>query len=226
MLRLLLVLLVLANAAFYAWSQGWLSPWLPVLRADQREPERLQAQVKPELVVVMTPKAASAVMAAAVRDVEICLEAGPFTESAIAAAETAMTQNSVAEGSWTREVVTKGSQWAVYMGRFGDREVMKSKADELRRLNVAFEELSAPPLLAPGIKLSSHSDRAAAEGALEKLAQKGVRTARVVEMPSSAPAQTWLRIARADAEMQSRLKALPSGPLAGGFGPCANRGGQ
>ena len=103
-------------------------------------------------------------------------------------------------------------------------EVMRSKADELRRLKVAFEEISAPPLLAPGIKLSAHNDRAAAEAALAQVTQKGVRTARVVEIPSSSSTQTWLRVARADTEMQLRLKALPIATLAtlaGGFAPCS-----
>lgn len=220
MLRALLVLLVLANAAFFGWARGWLAPWLGVPRTEQREPERLKAQVRPELITIMTPKAASAALAAA-RDAEACLEAGPFADSAVAAAEAVLAQHNVAEGTWTREAVAKGSQWAVYMGRFADRDVMRSKGEELRRLNVAFEELESPPLLAPGIRISSHPDKAAAEAALAQLVTRGVRTARVVEIPGSSVTQTWLRFARADAEMQARLKALPAAGLAGGFGRCA-----
>ena len=58
MLRALVVVLLLANAGFFAWSQGWLAPLLPP-RADLREPDRMAAQFKPELVTVLTPKAAS-----------------------------------------------------------------------------------------------------------------------------------------------------------------------
>lgn len=219
MLRTLLVLLLLANAGFYAWTQGWLAPWLAAPRPEAREPERLQAQVKPELITVMTPKAASAAIAAA-REAEVCLEAGPFPESAVGAAETTLVQNSMPDGSWTREAMTQGPAFAVYMGRFADRDVLRSKADELKRLKIPYEELNAPPLLAPGLKLSSHDDRAAAEAALVQLTQKGVRTARVVEIPSAAGTQVWLRVARADTEMQVRLKAMPAAALAGGFVPC------
>ena len=54
MLRLLVLLLVLANVGFYAWSQGLLVavlPWPP----DTREPQRLQQQVRPEAVRLAGP---------------------------------------------------------------------------------------------------------------------------------------------------------------------------
>ena len=94
MLRALLALLLLANAAFYAWSQNWLSPRLAGPRPEVREPERLQAQQRPELITVMTPKAASAALAAAVGETEVCLEAGPFSSDAnVAAAEFLLGRN-------------------------------------------------------------------------------------------------------------------------------------
>jgi hypothetical protein len=221
MLRLLLVLLVLANAGFYAWTQGWLAGWIGAAPPEQREPHRVQAQVRPELITIMTPRAASAALAAAVRDADVCLEAGPFGDTAIAAAEAVLAGNGVPPGSVTRDVVARGPTWAVYIGRFPDREVLRSKADELRRLDVTFEEVSTPPLLAPGLRLSSHADRAAAEAALAQATQKGVRAARVVEVPSAGATQTWLRIPRADGELQARLKALPATGLAGGFSLCS-----
>lgn len=47
MLRLVIWLLVLANAGYFAWTQGYLAP-LGLAPVEQREPERLQAQLKPE----------------------------------------------------------------------------------------------------------------------------------------------------------------------------------
>lgn len=47
MLRLVIVLLVLANAGYFAWTQGYLAP-LGLAPVEQSEPERLQAQIKPE----------------------------------------------------------------------------------------------------------------------------------------------------------------------------------
>lgn len=232
MLRTLVVLLLLANALFFGWSQGWLTPLLP-LRGDPREPERLAAQIRPELITVLTPKAASAAVSAAasaapdLSDVQnkpdasalACLEAGPFSEAAAAAAEAALAQNGVPDGSVTREQVASSVTWGVVMGRFVDREQLRAKVDELRRLGVRFDELSGPPALVPGLRLGNYSDRYGAEAALNTLSAKGVRTARVVELPAGR-VQHWLRAARADAELQTRLQSLPPDKLGAGFRPC------
>ena len=54
------------------------------------------------------------------------------------------------------------------------------------------------------------------------LSGKGVRTARVEPLPFG-PTQQWLRAAKADAELQTRLKSLPPERLGNGFQPCVNR---
>jgi hypothetical protein len=226
MLRVLVLLLVLANAGFYAWTQGWLEPLLP-MRADQREPERLAAQLRPELITVLTPKAASAALAAVAAAASeptatVCLEAGPFTEASVVAAEEALAQNSVPDGSVTREPVATAFTWGVVMGRFPDRDTMRTKSDELKRLGVRHDELSSPPSLVPGLRLGNYSDKYGAEAALNTLAQKGVRTARVAQLPTG-PVQQWLRAAKADAELQTRLRSLPNDKLGAGFRPCVTR---
>ena len=47
MLRWVIVLLVLANAGYYAWSHGHMAT-LGFAPSEQREPERIKAQLKPE----------------------------------------------------------------------------------------------------------------------------------------------------------------------------------
>ena len=47
MLKLLIVLLLLANAAYFAWSHGALAG-LGMAPANPSEPHRLQQQLKPE----------------------------------------------------------------------------------------------------------------------------------------------------------------------------------
>lgn len=233
MLRALLLVLLLANAGFYAWTQGWLAPLLPP-RSDAREPERLAAQLRPELITVLTAGAASAAVAAAssappagtpAPDAEappVCLEAGPFNEAGAVAAEAVLAQQGVPEGAVARELVARSYTWGVVMGRFPDREALRARADELRRLNVRFEELATPPALVPGLRLGNFSDRYGAEAALNTLAAKGVRGARVAPLPSGT-AQQWLRAAKADAELQTRLKSLPPERLGNGFQACTNR---
>ena len=65
MLRGLVILLLVANAAFLAWSRGWLDPLLPPPGAGEREPERLARQQRPDRITVLSPKAAQAARAAA-----------------------------------------------------------------------------------------------------------------------------------------------------------------
>lgn len=62
MIKWLALLLVLANVAFWGWTQGWGGRAWPPPEARQREPERLQQQVRPESIVVLSPRAASAAL--------------------------------------------------------------------------------------------------------------------------------------------------------------------
>ncbi len=63
MLKLLIVLLLLANGAYYAWSHGVLAQ-LGLAPTHQAEPERLQQQVQPERLLV-TPAASTSTPAPA-----------------------------------------------------------------------------------------------------------------------------------------------------------------
>ena len=53
MLRLTVLLLLLANAAYFAWSQGLLAPW-GFAPAQQSEPQRLAQQIKPQALAVLS----------------------------------------------------------------------------------------------------------------------------------------------------------------------------
>lgn len=234
MLRGLVLLLLLANGLFYAWAQGWLSPWVPA-RAEQREPGRLQQQLRPEGVTVLSPRDAGAVLAAAAAsaaasagaavppdDTLRCLEAGPFADAALPAVLSLLQQHGVPDGSVQHDVVGSASTWAVVMGRFPDREAQRAKLEELRRLGVRADELSSPAALVPGLRLGHFSDRYGAETALASLSRRGVRTARVIELPAGT-LRHWLRALQADAELQTRLRGLPGERLGAGFQACAAR---
>lgn len=62
MIKWLAVLLIVANGVFWAWTQGWLGATSAPPGARQREPERLQQQVRPETLMVLSPRAASAAL--------------------------------------------------------------------------------------------------------------------------------------------------------------------
>lgn len=229
----LVVLLLLANAGFFAWSQGWLDG-LSFLRAQpEREPERLARQFQPHLLRVVTAGAASApavapaaaataASGAGALDALACLEAGPYGAADAATAE-ALLQPLLPAGSLTRRTVERPGVWLVYAGRYIAADALQRKIDEMRRLQVPFDEVTTPPDLAPGLSLGRFESRQAADQALERLTQRGVRAARVVLLtePSTRIA---LRIERADAALAAQLVGLPGSaagqPLAQAFKPC------
>lgn len=227
MLRALLLLVLLANAVVYGWLQGWFAPGWPPPRAHDREPERLAAQVRPELVTVLPAPAASAALDA-VREAAVqCLQAGPFGDVELAAAEATLLAASLPAGSWARAPVPP-LRWLLSAGRPADAAARRAREEELRRLNLPFELLEAPggsaapaaaAALAGTLVLSRHASRDAAEAALAALAAGGLRGARVVEQESPPP-RYWLRAERADGTLQERLRALPPQALAGGFVRC------
>lgn len=220
MLRLLVVLLVLGNLAFYAWTRGSLDGLTSYRAQGDREPERLTRQVRPETLRVVSPASAVA-MAAAASEAAVCLEAGPYTPAQIAAAEGVM-QTVMPSGSWTTLKTDTPPVWIVYMGKYPNREQLQKKTEELRRLRVPFEEVHNVPELDQGLALGRrHDNRAAAETALAELVQRGVRTARVASL-SPASSVHMLRVERADATLQARLSGLRAEAMQGkSFSPCA-----
>jgi len=226
MLRVVLALALLANVLFFAWAQGWLPGWTAP-QQGQREPARVLAQVRPEAIVVLPPRAASGALGAlgASSTAAItCLEAGPFSDADIGAAETALQQAELPAGSWTREQVQLGPSWVVYAGRFVDAASRAAREKDLKAANLAYELVDTPPELAGGFVVSRHASRDGAELALaavvERMGDKALRDLRVVAVPPP-PLQHWLRAPEADADLQARLAALSPG--GSGFRPCARR---
>ncbi|MFO1331338.1 MAG: hypothetical protein U1E95_02565 [Rubrivivax sp.] len=83
-MRWLVLLLVLANLAFFALSQGWLAPLAVLSTSAQREPQRLAAQVQPQALRIVatgaaTAAAASAATAAAAAAAAATSDAAPAT---------------------------------------------------------------------------------------------------------------------------------------------------
>jgi hypothetical protein len=228
MLQRAALLLLIANLLFFAWTQGWLDGITGMRSQGDREPERLARQVRPESVRILSPSEAipsssSSSTPEAVAEPLACLEAGPFATgasvSAIAALQTA--QPAIPAGSWTDVKVERSGSWMLYMGRYPNRDALAKKEEELRRTRVTFEEVKSPPEYELGFSLGRYDQRAAAEKALEQLNQRGVRTARVVEL--AAPATLHLlRVEKADKTLAERLLALRSDALGRGFVPCGS----
>jgi len=179
MLRLLVLLLLLANGAYYAWSQGHLLAWGqgPV---QQAEPQRLGQQIRPEAVRVLKPEEARRIETAAAGAPRApdCLATGPLEESQITALRPLL--EAWPPASWSLEPGVEPARWIIYMGRYAGVEQVARKRAELRQLGVSFEALSNAAL-EPGLSLGGFASQSAANDQLASLADRGVRTARVVQ---------------------------------------------
>lgn len=221
MLRAVVLALALANLAYWAWTQGWLDTLTGVRASGDREPERLQRQVQPQMLKVLPPAAAASAGPVAAVAAPTCLEAGPFGDAAVKAAEAAL-QTQLPPGSWTETRTEQAGLWVIAMGRYPSAEALAKKADELRRRHVAFEEVHEPPGLAPGLLLGRFDDRASAERSLVEHGRHGVHSARVVELRPASVSHR-LRIENASAALAAQAAALRADALGGGFAPCAAR---
>lgn len=206
MLRWAVILLVLANAGYFAWTQGYLDG-LGMAPVNQREPQRLAQQVKPEALRLLngpkgqpadepTPEAAppapapeaaspppAPVVAAAAPQSEgprACWQAVGFTEPQTELLRAELALLGLTAGSWQLTETRSSGRWIVYMGRYDNTEQVERKKAELRGLGVQFRELTASGL-APGLALGTYSTEAAARQALQQTEQAGVRTARVAQ---------------------------------------------
>jgi hypothetical protein len=221
MLRVLVVLLLLANLAFFGWSQGWLDAF-GLRSTGDREPERLQRQVRPEVIRVLPPGAASAAGVGAA-----CIEAGPFAEAEVEAVRGAAQAALPTAGVASVKIDQPGT-WIVYMGRYATRDALTKKEDELKRRKLPYEEIregaASVPGLSPGLSLGRFDDPAAAARALEQFSQQGIRTARVVELVAAA-SRYWLRIDAASPALAAQAATVQLAASGKSFAACARTAG-
>lgn len=213
MLRALIVILVLANIGFYAWTQGWLTGIVGVAPSTLHEPARLSQQVNPQNITLLPPQAhaasgasspgsdsvsraassapaapsssagaepaASRVAVNAAKGQLACMQLGPLTE-AERAALAQVARKSLPQLVWTETRADKKGLWLIYMGRYASQDMLEKKEEELQRIHVVFEEMLTPPDLRYGLSLGRFDDRGEANGALNRLAARGIHTARLV----------------------------------------------
>lgn len=218
MLRLILLILVLVNAAYFAWGQGWLLPY-SMGPAQQREPQRLTQQVRPEAMDLVTDKDVppTVAMAPAANSL-LCLQSGLLDE-AQASAVRRWLASSFAQDSWAIDIVKLPERWIVYMGKYANAAELAKKRTQLAGLRLSFEPLSNPAL-APGLSLGAYASQEAANTALEALALRGVRTARVLlELPASQAYR--VRLPAINEAMQKQLPQLKNALAGKPLDPCS-----
>lgn len=218
MLRLIVLVLVLLNGSYFAWSQGWLRAY-GLAPAQQTEPQRLPQQIRPEALRLLSADEARRIELAAQAPAKPpeCLQAGLFNDTQAVVLRRALTAH-LPTGSWLLDAALEPARWIVYMGKYPNAEALAKKRAELAALKLRFEPLTQPALT-PGLSLGGFETQAAAEAELAALSRRGVRSARVVQEHAEVRGNL-LRIPAADEVLKARLEALTPALAGKPWQPC------
>ncbi len=233
MLRVLVLVLLVANLGFWAWSSGALEG-IGLGPARERDPGRLGQQVRADAVRVLPPSAALAALntttaasapGAPARPLLQCLEAGPIAPALLDAAERALAAAGLPDGAWLRTRHDVAEQLGVVLGPFASRDALQKKREEIGRLRLPMEALELPgdganSPLQPALALGRYDSRSAADAALASFSQRGVRTAKLAVL-RPASSEIHLRVDGATPEQAEKLRGLSGAVLGAGFAPCA-----
>jgi hypothetical protein len=209
MLRFFVILLLLANGAYFAWARGYLA-LLGLAPTQQTEPARMQAQIKPDAVrllgnnEVRRMEVAAATPPPATPKPPECLQSTLLDERLAKAVRTAA--EGLPTGSWSLDEVQEPGRWIVYMGKYTAADVLAKKKAELRQLGVDYESLQISSL-EPGISLGGHPSQAEATRELADLNKRGVRTAKVVQERPPVKGQV-LRLPAVDDALRGQLDGV------------------
>lgn len=203
MLRFFVLLLLLANGVYFAWSQGLLRAY-GFAPAAQAEPQRLTQQVRPEALRLLSPAETQRLQAqlAADQAPKECLMAGPLDDAQADRVRDALGSALPAE-AWSLEPVVVPARWMLYMGKFTSAESLAKKRAELVAMNLAPQSVHAPELQ-PGLSLGGFDTQAQANVELARMQARGIRTARVVQERAESRGQ-MLRLPALTADMKARL---------------------
>jgi hypothetical protein len=223
MLRLFVLVLLLLNVGYFAWGQGWLLPygWGAM---QQREPQRLGQQLRPDALVILTREAAAAASEAAAsaasppRDAASCWQSGVLDEAQANAVRTVLTVQLASEAGVLDEVM-QPERWMVYMGKFANAADLEKKRTQLSTMKVKVETLTQAPL-GPGLSLGSYDSQEAATAALKALVTRGVRTARLMQYPPTTPGYR-LRLPALGNEQAAALSQIKAVLPENSLQPCA-----
>jgi hypothetical protein len=210
MLRALVLLLVLANGGYFAWSQGLLRPY-GFAPAAVSEPHRMEQQVRPDAIQVLSADEVKKIEAAASAPVVAapvgeCLQAGLFNEAQATALKQAFAGGGWPDGSWLLEPAVEPARWMVYMGKFPSADALAKKRAELSGLNIKAESVTGASL-SPGLSLGVFETQAAANTELTAMGKRGVHTARVVQERAEVSGNR-LRLPAADDALKARFDGL------------------
>jgi hypothetical protein len=212
-MRIVFLLLVLANAGFYAWWRYVAPPETsadPAPLARQIDPEKLRVLAPADLPPPSPPppppppKATPAAQAGADPVALKCIEWGSFTLADAPRAEKALEPLALGPRLAQRRTEEDASWW-VYIPSQRTRQGAQRKAEELKSLGVdEYFVVQEEGPLRWALSLGVFRTEDAAHARLAALRGQGVRSARVGQRDTVVP-KVWLRVSNVDPALERRL---------------------
>ena len=205
-MRVLFLVLVLANVAFFAWSRYFLPGEAAAdstVLARKSEPEKLKIvpAAEPNVPPVSQKAVASPVALAG------CMEWGSFTLADYPRAEKALEPLALG-GRLAQRRTEETANWWVFIPPQGSRPAALKKAGELKALGVDDYFIVADEgVFRWAISLGVFRSEDAAQSRLAALRTQGVRSAVVGSRDTVVP-KIWLQVKGIDPTLESRLKDL------------------
>lgn len=213
-MRVLFLLLVLANVAFLAWSQlivpgGAGADPAPLSR--EIAPEKLRVVPADALAPVSVPqRPAASPSAPATGMARKCLEWGGFASDDVVRAEQALQPLDLGGRVSRRAAEEVASWWVVIPPQTGSQDLRQAavrKAGELKKLGVQdYFIVQEQGTYRWALSLGLFRREEAAQARLAALESQGVRSARIV--PREARAKVWLQVRDVDPALERRLREL------------------
>jgi hypothetical protein len=209
MLKFLFALLLLANAALFAYHQGYLgNPG-----SDTREPGRMAKQLNADKIKLLPASAAdnaaavAPISASAKPDVAACTEIGTFDAVDAKRFEARIAPLSLGE-RLSHHAVDEPSRYIVFIPPQGSKEGADKKAGELKNLGIKdFYVIQDAGDLRWGISLGIFRTEEAAHAHLAALNQKGVRSAKIGPY-TAAPSKVAYRMRNLDAAARTEFNKI------------------
>jgi len=215
-MRALFFVLVLANLLFFGWHAGYLGPG----EEKKGEPERMNQQIAPEKIRLVSPEAARRQIEAA-RARAACFEWGSFPVQDADRAQSALAALALGEKLTSRKV-EEAAQWWVFMPPQGTKANADKKTDELKRLGISdYYVVTDEGPNRWAVSLGVFRTEEAARNYLTSITNRGVKTARVGERETRVQ-KTVFQIREVDDALRAKLADIRKDFPGVDFKPCAD----
>lgn len=198
-MRIVVLLLVIANLTFFAYTR--------LDDASRGEAARLKQQIQPDKIKLLTPPQVAALGPAKMAALaDVCLEWGPFSDVERVKAIADLEPLQLGRLLSTRRVDVDGIFW-VSLGPFADKSLADRRSSELRAQGVTDVSTIDGGRGQFAVSLGTFRTEFAARTRADALARQGVGPARV-EARAQSMSQTMLVVRDPQQSVVTRFKEL------------------